>query len=401
MKPRQISARGLSAMAFKLTSSALLAAAAAGLLWFAAETHLKRTCVVADAPYLLLCNNTVPDFDPGGPEGLRARLRDNPGETSAWVALANIESGPARERLLRAITVLAPSEPDTLRLRAQEALVQRNMPLATELLVKMTNHRVGGTEPPNLLAVLVASGEGTALLRPHLVEDSIWLPQILASMRALKLPLETAVPLLAEATNKGLVTPQVVLSAVRALKTQGNWREAHTLWTALQPKPAPMLFNSGFDERFQAGGFDWETAASPQGRAGALFLQRSMPDRGQVLEIQYTGRSVPIPIVRQFLFLPPGRYALNGQYMTSRLRMEQGLAWAVRCMEGDNVVAGRSEAMQDTAEAWQNFGFEIEIPQECGLVASLQLETYAPFEAAAGFRGKAIFDAFELRRLAW
>jgi hypothetical protein len=401
MKPRQITAREISVAGFKTISSALLAAVAAGLLWFAASIHLQRTCVVADAPYLLLCNNTVPDFDPGGPEGLRARLRDNPGETSAWVALANIESGPAREQLLRAITVLAPSEPDTLRLRAQQALAQREMTLATELLVKMTNHRVGGTEPPHLLAALVASGEGTPLLRPHLVENSTWLPQVLASISALKLPLQTAAPLLAEATNKGIVTPQVVLSTVRALKTQGKWREAHTLWIALQPKPAPILFNGGFDERFQAGGFDWETAASPQGRAGALFLQRSMPDRGQVLEMQFTGRAVPIPIVRQFLFLPPGRYALNGQYMSSRLRMEQGLAWAVRCTEGKNVVAGRSEAMQDTADVWQNFGFELEIPADCGMVAGLQLETYAPFEATAGFRGKVLFDGFELRRLAW
>jgi hypothetical protein len=218
-------------------------------------------------------------------------------------------------------------------------------------------------------------------------------------MNALKLPLEPVVPLMTEAANKGIVTPQVVLSTVRTLKHQGKWREAHTLWTAMQPKPAPLLFNGGFDEKIQAGGFDWETAPSPQGRAGALFLQRSIPDRGQVLEIQYTGRSVPTPIVRQFLFLAAGRYALNGQYMSSRLRMEQGLAWAVRCMDDEKVDAGRSEPMGDTADAWQNFGFEFEIPDDCGLVAGLQLETYAPFEAMAGFRGKVFFDALELRRL--
>jgi hypothetical protein len=388
-------------MGFKAVSGLLLAVIAAGLLWFDASTRLERSCVVADTPYLSLCPRTVPEFDPGGPEGLRSRLRDNPGETSAWVALANIETGAAREQLLRAISALAPSEPDALRLRAQDALLKRDMPLATELLVRMTNHRIGGAEPPQLLAALVANGEGTALLRQHLVADSIWLQQVLAAMRALKLSPETAVPLLAEATNKGIVPPEIVLSTVRALKTEGKWREAHTLWVALQPKPAPILFNGGFDDRFQAGGFDWETAASPQGRAGALFLQRAIPDRGQVLEIQYTGRTVPTPIVRQFLFLPPGRYALNGQYMSSRLRMEQGLVWAVRCMEGENVVAGRSEAMQDTADVWQNFGFEFEIPADCGMVAGLQLETYAQFEAVAGFRGKVFFDGFELRRVAW
>jgi hypothetical protein len=159
----------------------------------------------------------------------------------------------------------------------------------------------------------------------------------------------------------------------------------------------PILFNAGFEQRFDADGFNWQVTPVPPSRAGALVAQRNMAGHGQVLEVQYTGRAVVTPVVRQYLFIPPGRYALQGQYMTSKLRMAQGLAWAVRCTDGAKILAGRSEALQDTAGIWQRFQFEFDVPPGCGVVASLQLETFAPFEAAAGFRGTASFDGFELR----
>jgi hypothetical protein len=79
--------------------------------------------------------------------------------------------------------------------------------------------------------------------------------------------------------------------------------------------------------------------------------------------------------------------------------MEQGLAWAVRCADGARALAGRSEPLQDTAAVWRNFQFEFNVPAGCGTTASLQLETFAPFEAATGFTGKSSFDGFELRPL--
>lgn len=82
--------------------------------------------------------------------------------------------------------------------------------------------------------------------------------------------------------------------------------------------------------------------------------------------------------------------------MTSRLRSEQGLAWFVRCIRGG--VAGRSAPMPDTGGAWLRFEFDIAVPPECGPVASLQLEPAADYEAAAGIKGHAYFDAFTLVR---
>jgi hypothetical protein len=399
MKPVQPMAQRVSQMASRVVLAGLGAALAAWLLWFAVSTHLYRACVVRDTPYLPLCESTAPESDMSGQQNLRARLRENPGDSTAWVALASVESGAPQQALLSAIAALAPSDPDVLRLRAREALAQNQMPLAVSLLVQMTDSRIGGAEPPQILARLIADGTGADLVRPHLVAGSRWLPQVLASITSLKLPLEPAFPLLAEAAEKRIVTQETVQSFVRLLKSSGKWADAYGLWVAQQRPPVPILFNGGFDQRFQVDGFDWEVTPVPSKRAGALVAQRNIPRHGQVLEIQYTGRAVATPVLRQHLFISPGRYALHGRFMSTKLRMEQGLAWVVRCTGAAKALAGRSDPLQDTASEWQNFEFEFNIPADCGMAASLQLETFAPFEAAAGFSGRASFDRFELRPL--
>ncbi len=405
--PREIerpqSGRTVAARASQIVQKMVLAglgtAVAAWLLWLGVATHLQRACVVLDAPYLPLCPDISHESDVAREQALRARIHENPGDSGAWVALANLEPRESQDALLNAVAALAPSDPNSLRLRAKRALDQNQMALATELLVTMTNYGMAGADPPRVLARLVASGEGTALLHPHLVAGSRWLPQVVWRLQELKLPLESALPLMAEAAGKGIVTHETIGSFVRSLKAAGRWPDAYALWVAQQHQPAPILFNAGFENKFQTDGFDWEVTPVSPGRAGALVAQRRMAGHGQVLDIQYTGRAVAIPVIRQYLFLAAGRYALQGQYMSSKLRMEQGLAWAVRCTGGAKDLAGRSEALKDTAGVWQGFGFEFNVPAGCGMMASLQLETFAPYEAAAGFRGQAAFDSFELRRL--
>ncbi|MEO8654037.1 MAG: hypothetical protein ABI409_07935 [Ramlibacter sp.] len=384
-------------MALKIVLAGLGATLAACLLWFGATTHLERACVVLDTPYLPLCPQALPDSDPGRQQDLRARLRNNPGDSGAWVALASLEPVESHEALLHAVAALAPSDPNSLRLRARQALTENKVELATDLLVKMTEHQLGGEEPPQLLARLLAGSEGMALLRPHLTAGSHWVSRVLGNLVALKLPLQAGLPLLAEAAAKGLVPPATTQAFVRSLKAGGQWADAYGLWVGQQRQPVPLLFNGGFAQRFQADGFDWEVTPVSPGRAGALVSQRNLSGHGPVLEVQYTGRAVAIPVIRQYLFIAPGRYVLKGQYMSAKLRMEQGLTWAVRCTGPTSALAGRSAPLKDSAAVWQTFQFEFNVTAACGMAASLQLETFAPFEAAAGFTGKASFDSFELR----
>jgi hypothetical protein len=368
---------------------------AGGLIWFSASVHLKRACVLLDTPYLPLCGDAASDAELQ--RSLRNRLASNPGDSSAWIQLANLERSEYEPALLRAATSLAPSEPNVLMWRAGEAISRDQLPQAVDLLVQLIEYR-GKGEAAQTLARIVASGNATALLRPHLATATRWLPPVLASLAALKLPLTSAQPLVAEASAKGTITRQTIQSYIRSLKADEKWVDAYGLWLDQRKGSTPLLYNGRFDQPFQPDGFDWEVTPALPSRAGAVIGQRPSGNRGHVLDIQFTGRPFVLPIIRQYVFAPPGKYMLRGQYMATRLRTEQGLTWTARCSNRNapNALAGRSSGLLDTAGAWQNFQFPILIPADCGAVASLQLETSAPFEAAAGIKGRAAFDALEL-----
>lgn len=369
-------------------------ALAMGLMWLSASVHLERACVVMDTPYLPLCTERMGDAQQQ--VDLRKRLAGNPGDSGAWIQLANLEQSDRGKALLRASSSLAPTEPNVLMWRAGQALSNGQMPEAVELLVQLIEFR-GKQEAANALARILASDGGVALLRPHLGTANRWSPRVLASLTSLKLPLASALPLLAEATAKGMITTQTTHQYIRALRDAGLWGDAYGLWLVQQKVPTPLLHNGRFDQPFQPDGFDWEVTPALPSRAGAVISLRSSGSRGQVLDIQFTGRPLVIPIIRQYVFAPPGKYILRGQYMGSRLRMEDGLAWTARCTNsGSPALSGRSEGLQDTTGAWKSFQFPISIPSNCGLVFSLQLETVMPSAATSGAKGVAAFDALEL-----
>jgi hypothetical protein len=190
-----------------------------------------------------------------------------------------------------------------------------------------------------------------------------------------------------------------VRTYVRQLKAAGAWADAYSLWLVLQGTSMPTLNNGSFDQPFVSDGFDWEAAtAGPPSRAGAIVERRGAEERGAVLDLRFTGRAIAVPMVRQYLFLGEGRYRLRGEYMTRQLRMEEGLAWNVHCT-ASKTRAGGSPGLADTAGAWRSFAFEFTVPAGCGLVASLQLETFTPSEAALGARGRVAFDAFSLEKV--
>ncbi|MDP1589836.1 MAG: hypothetical protein Q8M07_18935 [Prosthecobacter sp.] len=372
-----------------------IALVCAWLLWLAVGVHLERACTLADTPYLPLCNESESEAE--RQLQLREYLAANPGDSGAWIRLTSLETGPHEQALLHAASTLAPNEPNVLMWRAGEALRENKLEKATEVLVQLVQYR-GKREAAQVLAQLVASGEGAALLRPYLQSSGRWLPQVLAAITAQKLPVTSALPLLAEASAKAVVPQQTVKAFIRALKAEGQWSDAHALWIAQLGKGTPLVFNGSFDDAFQSDGFDWEVASTPPSRAGAVVRQRGVRQRGQVIEIQFTGKPFAVPVVRQYLFLPPGKYMVRGEYSASRLRMEQGLAWVVRCSnsKGTGSLAGQSAGLLESRGAWRKFEFPLAIPPDCGLVASLQLETVAPFEAKAGFKGSASFDALEI-----
>jgi hypothetical protein len=359
--------------------------------WLCVGVNLARGCAVDDTPYLELCPSAPP------PESLRERIARNAGDSAAYVQLALVDASSARPRYVAAAAQLAPNDGNVLLLRAGAALERQDWAQAVEPLVRLTDYREN-THASQVLARLIAGGQGE-LLYPYVTPGSHWLPRALGELSALKAPFSAVLPLLARALKTGVLSADDARVYLRELKRAGDWLDAYSLWVSLHEGPVPALYNGSFEEPFDPDGFDWEpTITTTASRAGAIVERRASDKHGAVLDIRFTGRALPVPLVRQYLFIGEGRYRLRGEYMAHQLRMEQGLAWNVQCT-GSAASAGRTVALGDTAGAWEPFALEFTVPAGCGAVASLQLETFAPFEAALGARGRVAFDAISLEKL--
>lgn len=385
-----VSGRGAAAIA--LVALALGAAVLLGRQSLA--TNLERACVVGDTPYLDLC--PAAPSPQGRAQALRSEIAANPGYSQAYVRLAFVDTANG-SRVLEAAARLAPANASVTTMQAGQALEQQDLPAAIAPLVSLVEHGYND-KAALVLARLIVSGRWQ-LLADHVTPGTHWFERVLAQMPAAQGPFSAALPLVVLGLDRGVFPPSELLPYVRLLKTSGAWNDAYSLWVALHKGKSPTIYNAGFVQPFEENGFDWEvTGQHPIGRAGALLGRASDETRGSLLDIRFTGRPFAVPLVRQYLFLGPGRYRLHGDYKTAQLRMEQGLAWTVRCT-ASTVEAGKSPGLNDTANAWRPFEFVFTVPPRCGWVASLQLEAFAPFEATLGSRGRASFAALALEKL--
>lgn len=381
----------------RIALGAAVATVAATLLWFAASAHLRYACVVKDTPYLPIC------FDaPTGTEHLRAELIDriyrNPGDAWAWSSLVPAANESTRKVVLQAATELAPNNATVLRWRAATALEEERLKEAVALLIQLLQHR-GSSEAATILAQLAVLPDGLVLLQPHLKDAARWLPRVIASIRAQKLPAGNALPLVVEAARQDVLPIPTRRLYMQMLRGGGQWLDAYALWVTLHKREVPTLYNGSFDQQFVADGFDWEYTHVTRSRAGVLIEQQPIAKRGLVLSLDFTGRRFTLPIIRQYVFASPGSYRLEGQYMASKLRSEGGLSWTLFCPATKTYVPGGSSAMRDSGGLWRPVEFEFKVPPDCGAVASLQLEPLHRYEASAGMKGHVELDGFTMTRV--
>ena len=370
-------------------------AAAVMVGWMSVSINRERSCTLQEGPSVELCASATASGTDGGIEQLRTRIARDPGDANAYIDLALADRSPRHDELVDLASTLAPRDPNLLLHRADAALRRQDWAGSVPPLIELADKRDVDVAV-RALTSLVAAGQW-ALLEPYLTPGNQWLPRVLARMRESGRPFSDALPLVVSAQQRGVLDPDTVRSYVRDLKAQGAWADAYALWLSLHAKALPALFNASFDHSFEADGFDWEVpAAGPARRAGVIVERRRIEERGGVLEMQFTGRALQLPIIRQYLFIGPGRYRLRGDQLTRQFRMEEGLQWTVRC---DKTIVGASAAVSETGGLWRRFEFEFTVPPSCPLVASLQLETTPTSQAVLGARGRVSFDAFELEKL--
>jgi len=393
--------RGLRAMA-----GAALLVLAVFLGWQGWIYNLAEACWRDEWPRLSSCTPLAELPEAQHIQALRERLAHNPGDSRAWVGLAAFAQRPGgiagldSEAMQETAARLSPNDRRVLQMQAGRALKAQDWPGLLDILVRMSQFHANVDATRALGELIQASLQRPDLaqaFRQRLKADPAWLGPVVQAMPGGKLPVVAAMPLVSQAIEQGTLKPELGRFVIQQLKAEGQWLDAYAVWLKLWNKPLPLLFNGDFEQRLTPYGFDWEVADSNMHRAGAQVNLSGRGKRGQVLQVLFTGRQIRQPMVRQHLLLAPGRYRLEGEFLSSELRSPNGLSWVLSCATAGKEI-GRSQAMRALGRDWQKLSMVFAVPTDCGPGVELALRTQAAFEADAGIRGEMLFDRFNLVR---
>ena len=390
--------RRLLTLALRALVMAVLTAGAVALGWISLQRNVERACELDEWPHLSSCPK--PETERSAQlADLRQRAARNPGDAANYLALALLtQSGSIapldEEAVLRVTSVLAAQDPVLHRVLATRALQRGQLPEAVHWLVRLVEG-ARDERAAQTMAALLAFPEGRAAVVSALQPASRWLEPLLRAMPAARVSIQQAMPLLEPALAMKLITSSQGLALVSQLKAEGAWLDAQALWLRLLGRPAPLIFNGGFEQGFIRGGFDWDLPDAPVSRTGVQVQQPAiLGAQGRALELIFSGRPVTLPVLGQHLVLFPGSYAFHGRFMARRLRAGAGLSWVFTCAAGGAELA-RTPLLTDTQGRWQDVSVPVDVPSGCGAV-SMQLRTQLGSDALAGVQGDAYFDDFQL-----
>ncbi|WP_374640759.1 tetratricopeptide repeat protein [Hydrogenophaga sp.] len=395
----------------RLALAAVVLAGAGWLAWLAWDVNITLSCWKNEWPNLAVCEEINGRTPEERVARLKERLASNPGDNQALVALAVYASTPGltteEERLdllARAIKA-APQHRDVLRLRVGEDLRQARWAQALEPLRRLSQYHQDKDASAALAELATVASADPALQarwQDLLQQDTAWLGGVLRALPGINKTMGEAMPvvLMALQAPAGL-EPRTGQFVIGQLKKEERWIEAHAVWMHLWKRPLPLLFNGDFEQAFVAQGFDWETPGSSNDhRAGAQVDRIGRKDRGQVLRVGFNGKQVRMPVVRQHLLLPPGRYRFSGQWQSNNLQTAKGLAWVLRCAGNQpeqQTEFARVPGIVAKGRDWQDWRVDIEAPASCNLGVELALVTDAAYEARAGLRGEVFFDKLAIQ----
>lgn len=395
----------------RLALAALVLAGAGWLAWLSWEVNITLSCWKNEWPHLAVCEDINGRTPQERAERLKERLARNPGDNQALVALAVYANMPGlateaeRLDLLARAIKAAPQHRDVLRLQVGEDLRQARWAQALEPLRRLSQYhhdRNASAALAELATVATAEPALQARWQELVQQDTAWLGGVLRALPGAGKTMGEAMPvvLMAMQSPAGL-EPRTGQFVIGQLKKEERWIEAHAVWMHLWRRPLPLLFNGDFEQAFVAQGFDWETPGSTNDhRAGAQVDRIGRQQHGQVLRVSFNGKQVRMPVVRQHLLLPPGRYRFSGQWQSSELRSTKGLAWVLRCASpkaGEPAEFARLPGIVAKGRDWQTWRLDFEAPERCNLGVELALVTDAAFEARAGLRGEVFFDKLAIQ----
>ena len=334
---------------------------------------------------------------------LESIVSRNPGDSQAWIQLALLTQQPGApldsgsKLALDAATLLARQDYRVQRLQAALALKEERWSDATDWLIRLVrdNGNANG-DPAVVLASLLLQPQAVKAMQTQVGPDSRWLASVIDALPRAKIPAVAMLPVMIYALDQKAVTLELLQKALKSLRAQGAWLEAHAFWLAWLGRPVPLIFNGDFNQGFLPDTFDWRILPVAPSKSGALVSQGAMPGRGGVLVIDFTGRRLqPVPLIEQNLILLNKSYVLGGQFMASKLASNSGLHWSLRCNTA-KVEFARTEALMNITEQWSTFSLTFNIPPNCKQAVTLGLVPGSVDSSTSGMRGQVWFDNLQL-----
>jgi hypothetical protein len=120
-----------------------------------------------------------------------------------------------------------------------------------------------------------------------------------------------------------------------------------------------LLFNSRFETTPSGLPFDWRLSA---GLNAVTEFVPSGTQNERVLHISFGSGRVKFPELRQVLFLPSGRYRLEGK-LRGRIIAKRGLRWQMLCATGQGRPLAETDMLMGVTEEWRLFSFDVEVPE--------------------------------------
>ena len=226
-----------------------------------------------------------------------------------------------------------------------------------------------GTYIYSYLSRLAAEPQGRSLLVDRLASEPAWRKQFFQ---------------LFPHTSKNADAPLLVMTALRDagkpildkelapylnfLISINRIDAAYNAWlqflTAGQLEKIELLTNGRFESKPSGLPFDWKI--DPGVNAIADFVPLGKNSKGNAFHIKFSDGRVQFPQLSQVLFLPPGRYRLEGNLRGS-ISGKRGLRWQIRCASGAQKILGETEMLLGQSPQWRVFAFDTEVPElsEC------------------------------------
>lgn len=378
----------------QLSFSANLAHACHAQQW-----PMRATCVGAD---------DAASVGPAGAEWdrLRQRVAANPGDGLAMADMARFAGLPASAigidgpTLLMQVAKAAPQRTEVLQQQAMQALAQRDWAAAVPRLIRLATGHADAEAARALARLAVLSGGEPGLLqalRSASRQGPLdWVDRVVKAMRSENLPVSPALPWLGELVAAGVVKPATALMLVAALKSEGQWLDAHAVWLQAWRQPLELVHNGDFERDFVPRAFDWTFTDANPATQGALMDRIGFRERGQVLRLRFTGKPLRSPLLTHDLFLPAGRYRLHSDVQATGV-WGGGLRWELVCVQGGRTLA-RSSPLTPAERSWTTLTSDLEVPEGCQ-ATTLALVAGSNAEARAGATGELLLDRVRLTRL--